>query len=370
MLKKIIWVLIILVLLIGCEKRDSSTGPDDSDLYTISIVNPLNNAEINSGTIVPIIVEISERSEIICVKFFINDSLIHTDGDFPYEYYWDTAGITGNQNIYATGYDNEGNEFNSETITISLVMNEYLVFLTDLGNYDIYLFDFSDSTFQNITNTPDISENYPRISPDYQKILFQREINDWGELCTINLDGTGLTEVDVFPSSQIDVGVGDWAPDGEKIVFISFGQVFVYDMVSHQTTQITFDSNEYREPKWTPDGEWIGFYSLVPADNHIHLIRPDGTDQHEVPNIGHMDCSRHSFSKDSQSLVFIGRYYAGQTYDIFRIDLDGSNFMNLTNTPSVDEKRSSWSPNDDLITGDNYQIFLDLPEDQNFPHWR
>ena len=61
--------------------------------------------------------------------------------------------------------------------------------------------------------------------------------------------------------------------------------------------------------------------------------------------------------------------------------------MQLTDTESIDEKRSSWSPNDDKIifvrwdwvdrdlytitsTGADYQLFLELPEDQNFPHWR
>ena len=91
---------------------------------TVSIQSP-NNGQIISGE-VNITVITEDEGGINRVEFFINESLLYTDSESPYQFNWNTEDeIDGEYNLFVKSYDNSGNNSISNTINI-LVDNPLL----------------------------------------------------------------------------------------------------------------------------------------------------------------------------------------------------------------------------------------------------
>lgn len=100
-----ILTLLILMILISCEKEKSNQKP------TIRFVEPDNNLVIEHDTVLSIIVEpFDEDGEIKKVELFINGTIVKTFNSSPYQYDWHNAKIEniGVYTIKATAFDNKG----------------------------------------------------------------------------------------------------------------------------------------------------------------------------------------------------------------------------------------------------------------------
>ena len=198
-------------------------------------------------------------------------------------------------------------------------------------------------------------ENYATWSPDGKSIVFQSDKSGIQKIYTINIDGTGLREItqglsrDFYPhwspdgksilfhsdrNGRHDLGnqdldiyqitldslkvkplithsandiMGNWSPDGTKIVFVSdrradrdITNIYVYDLISGEVTNVSWGFEEAYDPAWSPDGTRIAF--SAPTQFHDGL------------------------------------------YDIFVVDINGENLKNLTSNSARHEFVPSWSP--------------------------
>jgi Tol biopolymer transport system component len=137
----------------------------------------------------------------------------------------------------------------------------------------------------------------PAILEDDAPIAFgsQRDGND--EIYVINPDGTGLTNLTNDPAFDI-------------------------------------------RPAWSPDRTQIAFS----RDLTLWIMNADGSDQHQIYGGW---ASTATFSPDGQRVAFT-TLIDGQT-DIAVIDIDGTGYANLTNTPESNESFSAWRPTGGLI---------------------
>jgi len=171
-----------------------------------------------------------------------------------------------------------------------------------------------------------------------------------------------------------------WSPDGSKIAFIySAGrpgcevlepaQIQVFDLETGQMTPIFIDAYDPSRIYWLPGGElaYIAMISETDQTEMINIVEPDGTVIKQLP-INARDYT-HIFdlacSSDGKYLAYVGEINPSTgrtTRDIYMIDLDGNNIINLTNGLG-NNYEPVWSPVGDWIafesdrSGD-YKIYL------------
>ena len=107
---------------------------------------------------------------------------------------------------------------------------------------------------------------------------------------------------------------------------------------------------------WNPslslDGNKIAFEahrSDLPSANSIDVINIDSSGQTTViTQSPQTTVTGPAFSPDGQKIAFTSTFPGN--YEIYVIDIDGSNLVNLTNTPTWYEEAPSWSPDGERIT--------------------
>ncbi|MGH9468222.1 MAG: prolyl oligopeptidase family serine peptidase [Terriglobales bacterium] len=92
-----------------------------------------------------------------------------------------------------------------------------------------------------------------------------------------------------------------WSPDGKTLLYetnpnLNPDQHFTYnvfalDLASDAARRLTHTKGPEYHPVWSPNGQWIAYTATVRPltsmettgeDTHVWLMRPDGSDQHEI----------------------------------------------------------------------------------------
>jgi len=133
-------------------------------------------------------------------------------------------------------------------------------------------------------------------------------------------------EIEVWPAGDLSV-FGDasagWALTQQRI-----------------EVRLTRDNAADERPTWSPDGRSITFVSDRDGNPEIYVMDADGTNPVNLTN--HPDNDRYAvWSPDGTRIAFHrGR---GTKWDVYVMDADGGNPMDLTNRPSNDAW-PTWSP--------------------------
>jgi Tol biopolymer transport system component len=141
--------------------------------------------------------------------------------------------------------------------------------------------------------------------------------------------------VDVTGWINYTVNTLSWSPDSKNIL-IDGGYT-----VSIETGAITklFDFNaQIFQPKWSPDGTKIAFSSHSTQWTNIHIY---DINTKEIKILYEQEKLQFcvSWSRDGKQLIFDQRGPGNATSYICKIDLDGSNFMQIT-----DGTEYYWNP--------------------------
>ena len=142
-LQIILFTLLIIgtIAIWGCNKEDEAGNSSPS----ITITSPSNNSSISQGETVTISAEAADSDGSISeVRFYIDDVGKGSSNSFPYNYEWNTTGLSiGNHTIKASAYDSEGAS-NSAEINISLTTNSG-------GNQTGTVTDIDGNNYQTVT---------------------------------------------------------------------------------------------------------------------------------------------------------------------------------------------------------------------------
>jgi Tol biopolymer transport system component/TolB-like protein/DNA-binding winged helix-turn-helix (wHTH) protein/Tfp pilus assembly protein PilF len=188
----------------------------------------------------------------------------------------------------------------------------------------------------------------PSFSPDGGKILFQDRIDENTEICSINIDGTGFTNISQNASRDMSPA---YSPDGTKIAFAAsraFGttifEIYVMNADGSDPRLVFGDRAMSVGPTWGPDGKSLVF-SNDREDGRIgnfelFAVDIDGGTEKRLTKRAHYDVDP-AFSPDGKRIAFVSNTDGNP--EIYVMNADGSGILRLTRDLGKDFY-PHWSP--------------------------
>jgi TolB protein len=180
-------------------------------------------------------------------------------------------------------------------------------------------------------------------SPDGNKVVFVKENEGRRNVYLANADGSNEKKLPLnYPPT-------DWSPDGTSFVYSanvggSNYDIFIYDIASEKSTNISNSPAFDADPLFSPDGTMIAFASDRDGNSENYVMNVDGSNVRRVTFHPAVDAFP-VISPDGTQLIFDSNRDEENT-DIYIRNLnDDRPLIKLTDLPSNEEHRSNcWSP--------------------------
>jgi Tol biopolymer transport system component len=226
----------------------------------------------------------------------------------------------------------------------------------------VFVYEFeSNSSSEVVANNGNYQDYAGNWHPDGQQfVIYSNEQDDTYNLYLINFLSGEKTQLTAFADN---VGHVSWDPTGRFLLYNRYvtqpdGLRWEVHALDTQGTIPASDDMTVAQgftPHWSPDGQWITYADeediyVMPSD--CILDKTQCTPQVDAINVTQSPGIKERepmFSPDQTQLVYLRDTNDNpniQLWDIFRQDLRTGLLQQLTNTPSVSERNSSWEPVD------------------------
>jgi Tol biopolymer transport system component len=238
---------------------------------------------------------------------------------------------------------------------------ERIAFLSDRDPPGLYVMDITGENIQ-----PVITEfrvvGHPDYSPDGSQIAFWSHDQGGPYIYVVNADGSGLTQVTDFSSA-----VPHWSPDGGRLMFNSdhddepndVPDLYAMNLDGSNLVEIV-DQPETADfnGRWSPDGSRVLFVSDRTGNYELFVVNVDGSNPTQLTNDPGGDIHGR-WSPDGSKIAFVSDRDGDK--DIYVMSgADGSNVVNLTDD-THHNLEFDWSPDGTrLVYSSNRQGQVDL----------
>ena len=200
---------------------------------------------------------------------------------------------------------------------------------------EIWITDVGGGRPRDLVDDPAFSDWGPAWSPDGRAIAF--DSNRSGGLVLWRMDADGSHQ------RRLTTGHGEyptWAPDGMHLAYAggSYYDIRVVAADGSGDRAITTSPAYDMGPAWSPDGAWIAYHTQADRwpdvaeagmgdEMEIHLVRPDGSDDHRITDDDVEDAFP-AWSPDGRYLVWArhGELVVARPDGSGRIDIGPGNF--------------------------------------------
>jgi Tol biopolymer transport system component len=244
----------------------------------------------------------------------------------------------------------EQNPYNVSPVISPDGQNIMFLSTKDMFSIDLYLADAKTGKIKKkITQTA--------VSPEFESIQFIRSAGAWdlkGKTFAFGAITKGkpvLTFFDLDKEKIVDevefknldeIFSPTWSPDGQAIAFSAMNggksDLFIYDLKTKTSRQLTDDFFADLHPTWSPDGRYVAFVTdrfttdlalLSVGDYELALLDPVSGKIDRVPAFSAAKNINPQWTADSKSLIFLSDH-SGKT-DIYRVDLQSQKLYQITN---------------------------------------
>jgi len=226
---------------------------------------------------------------------------------------------------------------------------------------EIYVMN-ADGTGEVRLTDNDANDQMAAFSPNGEEIVFTSSRDGNPEIYIMNSDGSNVRRltvhdgIDQYPT---------WSPNGKQIAFsrdsdpdpdVENADIYVMNDDGTRVTRLTSNRIFEYKPSWSPDGKCIAFAVFLgdhstPSYHEIWLMNADGSDVHSLTpkpagvSENEWDNRWPVWSNDGRHIYFQSVRLESVTqpdalhpqgFDIFRMDADGGNPINLTQHFGVD----------------------------------
>ncbi len=227
---------------------------------------------------------------------------------------------------------------------------------------EIYVMNPDGTNPINLTQAPERADLFSSWSPDGKQIAFGSIIMK-GPIWDIWVMGADGEDQRNLTNHGAKDRRPDWSPDRMRIAFESnreggwefdfWGNMDVYVMNADGTNPINLTNHPALDgyPDWSPDGMQIAFESNRDGDDNweIYVMNADGTNPINLTN--HPAEDRHpAWSPDGKRIAFEsnrdGNWERNRNdnWEVFVMNPDGANPINLTNDNRAWDGRPTWEP--------------------------
>ena len=153
-----------------------------------------------------------------------------------------------------------------------------------------------------------------RWAPDGERIAFRGVIGESRGIFVIDADGRNLSQV-LKPAHQSGLGLGDWSPDGKKILYT--------EIIAPLAHGGNWEDSIVIATLHGPNREVIKFEPVILPPNPLLRVEGQG------------------WGADGKSIIITGKI---GRWDIYRFRLDTHELIQLTNSPVTDFAPHEWNP--------------------------
>jgi len=184
-----------------------------------------------------------------------------------------------------TGVHKKYTEWEGKDFAVSIDKKGNLYFISDEinGEYNLYTFDNGKKTaltrFTSSIKAPSVNANGGKIvfEKDYQLWIYDVPAMQYSKL-NISIVRNNVLDADKDFSVKGSIEFFDVSPDGNKLAFVSRGELFVSDIEGKFVKQINRGSAErVREVKWMNDSRTLLFTQTWQGYTNLYIIAADGS---------------------------------------------------------------------------------------------
>jgi len=184
-----------------------------------------------------------------------------------------------------------------------------------------------------------------------------RPIDPHSETTYLSIEENGYAHLFLFRPNDIGlmrITFGAWNdaapaldPQRNRLAFASDRDgdwdLYVMDLKSGETKQITNSLQYDSSPSWSPDGQWLAFETYVNENLEVGVVNVDSG---EIVPLTQNAASDHSpaWAPDGRNIAFISNRGGDSDVWLANLDLAGEDrYQNLSNTPFASENNPLWN---------------------------
>ncbi|GAA4417325.1 S41 family peptidase [Nibrella viscosa] len=173
---------------------------------------------------------------------------------------------------------------------------------------DVFTVPLEKGDTRNLTQTPGTFERYPCWSPNGRHIAYFSDAGGEYKLIVANqMDGKQVAEIDWNDPSHYYEPT--WSPDSKKLLFTDKRlRVYYLDLATKKPVRVDEDTYDHPQrslnPVWSPDSKWIAYTKRL--DNHLRAVFVYNLTTGKSAQItdGMSDAVSPAFSRDGKYLYF------------------------------------------------------------------